>query len=243
MRIGVIGTGVIATAVVESIARDGHQIIVSERSVENSRRLAAQFDAVSVAPNQAVLEQCDTVLIALMANQAADVLEPLDFDRRHQVISLMAGVSRDAMIRLTAPARFRAVMLPFPNVAQPGAPVLVQGETGLVRELFAQRNSIFEAADAAELDAYLSAQAVLSPAVQLVNDAAKWLGARVNDSDQGERFLRELVGSNLVGGKSAALLKALSTPGGYNQRLREHMVQRGMGAALTEGLDGLEKPR
>lgn len=241
MRIGVIGTGVIATAVVESIAQDGHQITVSERSTKNSSRLAAQFSAVSVAGNQAVLDQSDTVIIALMADHLPDILGALAFRPDHAVISLMAGVSIDKLRKRTAPARFEAVMLPFPNIAQTGAPILVHGQTGIIKALFGERNCIFEMASAAELDAYLCAQAVLSPAVQLVNDAVRWLGARVDDEGQAERFLRELVGSHLMGAESAPLLEALNTTGGYNQRLREQMVRRGMGSALKDGLDALEK--
>ena len=40
MKIGVIGTGTIATAVVQGIAGDGHQITVSDRSATNACALA-----------------------------------------------------------------------------------------------------------------------------------------------------------------------------------------------------------
>jgi hypothetical protein len=32
----------------------------------------------------------------------------------------------------------------------------------------------------------------------------------------------------------------LDTPGGYNHRLREHMVKQGMRTDITDGLDALE---
>ena len=67
MRIGVLGTGTIATAVVRGIAGDGHQISVSERSAENSAALAAEFGNVTVADNQAVLDRSDVVFLGLMA--------------------------------------------------------------------------------------------------------------------------------------------------------------------------------
>lgn len=239
MRIGVIGTGTISSAVVESIAQDGHQICVSERSTANSTRLAAQYDCISVAANQAVLDQSDTIFVALMPDTAAEILGALSFHARHRVISFMAGVSMDALSSLTAPARAEAVMLPFPNIAQKGSPVLVRGNTGIIKTLFGGRNSIVEIANDADLAAYLCAQAVLSPAVQMVSDAATWLGGRVEDAHQAQEFLRTLVGTNLLGGECAPLLKALDTPGGYNQRLREHMVKHGMRTDIIDGLDTL----
>jgi pyrroline-5-carboxylate reductase len=240
MRIGVIGTGTISSAVVESIAKDGHQITVSERSTANSARLAAQYDCISVASNQTVLDQSDTIFIALMPETAANILGALTFHSDHRVISFMAGVSMDEVSSITSPARAEAVMLPFPNIAQKGSPILVRGDTGIIKMLFGAQNSIFELSNDTDLAAYLCAQAVLLPAVQMVSDAATWLSGRVEDTHQAQEFLRALVGTNLLGGECAPLLKALDTPGGYNHRLREHMVKQGMRTDITDGLDALD---
>ena len=72
MRIGVIGTGTIATAVVRGIAPDGHQITVSARSAANARALAEAFATVAIAENQAVLDASDVVLIGTTGAQADD---------------------------------------------------------------------------------------------------------------------------------------------------------------------------
>ena len=131
-------------------------------------------------------------------------------------------------------------MLPFPGIAQGASPVLAQGDTALIEEIFGARNTIFALESGEELAAYLCAQAVLSPVARLVGDAAGWLGQRVSDGAQGEAFLRMLVASNLGDMTCEALIEALNTPGGFNQRLRLHMEAEGMGAALTSGLDQLE---
>jgi pyrroline-5-carboxylate reductase len=88
-------------------------------------------------------------------------------------------------------------MMPFPGISTGGTPLLVQGDTELVGQLFGARNSIFPLRDGAEMAAYLCAQAVLSPVARLINDTADWLGERVSNKEQGEAFLRELVASNL----------------------------------------------
>ena len=116
---------------------------------------------------------------------------------------------------------------------------MMQGDAVLVREIFGERNNIFSLKSADEMAAYLRAQAVLSPVAKMVNDAAEWLGERVSDKTQGEVFLRELVTSNLSDTRSADLIEALNTPGGYNQRLRLHMDARGMDDALVSGLEEL----
>ncbi len=243
MRIGVIGTGTIASAVVEGIAGGGHDIAVSRRSAAQSARLAQMFDNVTVHDNQAVLDRSDMVFLGLMANAAAEILASLTFRSDQRVISLMADCPLERIAQMVRPARAAAVMIPFPGIAQGGSPALGYGDTDLLQELFGARNTIFALGSEAELATYNCAQAVLSPATVLVAEAADWLGARIEDLAQGEAFLRALVGSSLMGTDCATLLGALDTPGGYNQRLRNHMDRAGMNGALAEGLDKLERDR
>jgi pyrroline-5-carboxylate reductase len=239
MKIGILGTGTITSAVVEGIAADGHHITVSERSRARSADLAARFGNVTAADNQTVVDISEVVFLGLMAEQAAEILSALVFRPEQQVITLMAGATLEEVSGMVAPARAAAIMMPFPGIARGGSPVMAQGDTALIEEIFGNRNSVFAVSNAAEMEAYLCAQAALSPAVKLVSDAAEWLGKRVSDPQQGEAFLRMLTGSSLLAAPCSDMLEALNTPGGYNQRLRLHMEAAGMGRDLARGLDDL----
>jgi pyrroline-5-carboxylate reductase len=239
-RIGVIGTGVITSAVVEGIADDGHKITVSERSADKAARLTDMFENVTIADNQRVLDQSDIVFLGLMAEVAPAILQELTFRADQAIITVMAGASLAEVAGMVAPARAAAIMMPFPGIARGGSPIMMQGDVALVQSLFAPRNTVFALKDAAEMQAYLCAQAVLSPAARMVADAADWLAQRVDDPAQGEAFLRTLVASSLADQATGPLIDALNTPGGYNQRLRQHMEAAGMGRDLAEGLNKLE---
>jgi pyrroline-5-carboxylate reductase len=236
VRLGVLGTGTIAEAVVRGLAPDGHQITVSERSAVRAARLAGEFANVTVARNQGVVDASEVVFLGLMAEQAAEVLGGLRFRADQRVVSFMAGMAIEEVSVLVAPARAVAVMLPYPGIAQGGSPILALGDVAVIEALFAPANTVYRLRDAVELEAYLCAQAVLSPAVQMVGVAAEWLGG---ETAQGEAFLRHLVGSSLMSGECQSMLAALDTAGGYNQRLRQHMEAAGMREALRDGLDRL----
>ncbi|MBY6006727.1 NAD(P)-binding domain-containing protein [Salipiger bermudensis] len=236
MRIGVIGCGTIASAVVEGIVHDGHQITVSERSAHHSSSLAKAYENVRIADNQGVVDASDVLFLGLMAEVATDVLGSLTFREGQVAITFMAGVSLADADVLVRPARAIAIMMPFPGIAQGGTPIMMYGDAEIVTDIFGARNSIYPLQDADEMTAYLSAQAVLSPVARMVSDAADWLGDRVSDKNQGEAFLRELVASNLSTIACEPLIEALNAPGGYNQRLRLHMEAQGMTAALKNGL-------
>ncbi|KIC33250.1 NAD(P)-binding domain-containing protein [Leisingera sp. ANG-M7] len=240
MRLGFVGCGTIAAAVVRGLAGKGHEIIVSARSACHSSALAEAFDDVTVAGNQGVVDASDVIFLGLMAETAEAILKELVFREGQQVVSFMAGAELDQFADWVAPARAAAVMMPFPGIAQGGSPVMALGDTVLLCRIFEPENRVFALRDGKELTAYLAAQAVLSPAARLVGDAADWLGQRVSDPGQGEAFLRMLVSTSLKASGCADLIEALNTPGGYNQRLRLHMEEAGMRIALAEGLGELE---
>lgn len=241
MNLGFIGCGTIASAVVRGLAGQGHRITVSERSRAHSTALAAEYEEVTAAPNQAVADASDVIFLGVMAEDAEEILGGVAFREGQQVVSFMAGAGLDRVAELVAPAQAAAVMMPFPGIAQGGSPVMALGGTGLLEQIFAPANTVFALKDEAELEAYLCAQAVLSPAARMVGDAANWLGARVSDKAQGEAFLRMLTGTSLQSSDCDSLIEALNTPGGYNQRLRLHMEAAGMRDDLEAGLDRLKQ--
>ena len=192
-----------------------------------------------MADNQGVVDASDVVFLGLLPDAAPEILGGLRFRAGQRVISFMAGVDLAEVAALCAPAGASALMLPFPGIAQGGSPVLAMGDTDLVARIFGGANTVFTVPDAARMQTYLSAQAVLSPAVAMVGNAAEWMAGRGVDPEMGEAFLRLLVGSSLQTSGCAPLIEALNTPGGYNQRLRVHMEQAGTPEALKAGLDAL----
>ncbi|SDW44394.1 pyrroline-5-carboxylate reductase [Roseicitreum antarcticum] len=234
-----IGLGTIATAVVEGIAGDGHDIAVSRRNAQNAARLAGKFENVSIADNQDIVDASDLVFLGTTGRLAPEVLAPLTFRDGQQVIALMADLDFAAVAALVAPAQLAARMIPFPSIASGGSPVLVYGERIAIDTLIGPRNTIIMMDSEAELASYLCAQAVLSPVVSMVDEAAGWLAGRTEDPDKAEVFLRTLVGASLLGSSCAPLLQALNTPGGFNQQLRQHMLDAGLREHLSGGLNNL----
>lgn len=235
MRLGFLGTGTIAAAVVRGLAGQGHQIIVSNRSAHHSTALAAEFPNVEAGTNAEVIAASEIIFLGLLASDAPAVLAPLAFRADQTVVSFIATMPLDDVAALVAPAHAPTLMLPYPGIAAGGSPILVLGETALLEGLFTPANRIFAVSTQAELQAYLCAQAVLSPVARMVGAAAYWL----DDGARGEEFLRMLVSTSLAGQHSEDLVAALNTEGGYNQRLRIAMEKAGMIVALHDGLDNL----
>ena len=241
MKAGLIGTGTIGRAVATGIARQGHMMTVSSRNAGHAAWLDAEFPNISVAENQTVVDAADVIFIALNTDVAPDIISQLKFRADQTIISLMGRVSQDELNTWIKPAELAAIMIPFPQIAYGGSPLMVMGDTTVVDHFFGQTDTIIALDTIDELNTFLCAQAILSPAAVLVSQAAAWVGAKTGNSEKAEVFLRRLIASSLSGMTSDDLIDALNTPGGYNQRLRQFFEEKDLHAVIHDGLDALDQ--
>ena len=247
MRIGFIGTGTIATAMVRGIASDNHQIIVTKRSRVNSAQLANDYPNVTVtADPQTVIDNSDTIFVCLLTDTAKALLPTLTFQPHQQVYSVIVGIDLAALTQITSPAAECGILIPFPFIAQGNSPILAYPQSERLETIFGGRNHIITLSSEEELNSYLAAQAVLSPTINLVHQTAAWLSQRTNDPNSAEMFLRTLIGGSLTAAAItdsnvlATSLQELNTEGGLNAQLRNHFIDSGVEDILHAGLNKLE---
>ena len=247
MRVGFIGTGTIAAAMVNGIAADGHEIFVSERNALISAELQQTHPNVTVANNQTVADSSDILIIGLLDSAARQVLPALTFQPHHRVFSVVVGITFAELNEWVAPAQEVGTFIPYPFIAQGASPLLVYPQSDTLEALFGKRNHLITLNSEADLNSYLAAQAVLSPTVKLLHETAQWLTTRTGDGLSAEKFLRILIGNYLTAtpldqpDTLPAMLRDLSTEGGLNAQLRDHFTDQGVYETLEEGLNKLEK--
>ncbi|MCK8465139.1 NAD(P)-binding domain-containing protein [Aliiroseovarius sp. S1339] len=247
-RIGFVGTGEIAAAMVTGLIGQGHQITVSERNSGMAAALAAQSTDVTIAPNEQVVADSDVVFLCLLADVARDVLPGLPFRADHSVISVMVDASLGDLSALCAPARDIAVTIPLASIAVGGSALPVYPDSAALRALFGDTDMIIPCRDEAALNAHFGASALASPVLDQMRAGAGWLAALTGDPKAAEQYVATVFAGFL---RSMAenpetsfsdLLDSLATEGGLNATLRAHMRDAGTIQDLTTGLDAL-KPR
>ena len=124
LTVGFVGVGTINSACVTGLCTSDtppKAVILSPRNAEKAAALAAQFPTLVTiaASSQAVLDGADWVFVATPPGppNATAVLEPLVFKPEHTVVSLIAGVSPDALGPLVAPAATLVQAFPLPPAA------------------------------------------------------------------------------------------------------------------------------
>ncbi len=246
MKVGFIGTGVIAKAMVQGIAEDGHDIFVTERNRDNSRWLAETYANVTVADSQTVVDESDVIILALLDKVARELLPTLNFRPKQELLSVMVGIEQAELAELIQPATFGGTFIPYPHIASGGSPLFACPVSDTLTALFGANNTVIPVADESMLNSYLAAQAILCPTVKLLHETSQWLGQRVGDMHSAETFIRVLVGSYLTAVDSSqpdilkGLVDALGTEGGLNAQLRDHFTNNDVHTILEDGLNQLE---
>jgi pyrroline-5-carboxylate reductase len=121
-RVGLVGVGAIATAIVDALMSGPHadeiDIVLSPRSAPRSAELAARHRQVRVAPyNQSVVDAADIVILAVLPDQMAALCSSLSFREEQVVVSLAAGWPPSLLAEHVAPAATVCQMIPLPMIA------------------------------------------------------------------------------------------------------------------------------
>lgn len=248
-KIGFIGTGVIADAMVRGIVADGHRIFVSERNQQTAASLASEFDSVTVHANQEVIDYSDIVIICLMDIVARDVLPALRFRDGQVIFSAMARFSNKELSSLSAPAIAGGTVIPFPFIAKGNSPLLTlptsPNSQAVLQDIFGARNALFELKSDAAFATMMALQAVVMPSLTRLAHAVEWAEGEGLDPVLAEGFLRQLVGGFMLSEPLnephvKAMAASLGTLGGLNATLDTFLADGGDEARLKAGFDTLK---
>ena len=242
MNIGFIGTGKITNACVRYLVGKGHNIIVTERNVEISRALVDTFDDVKVGSLDQIQSESDVIFIALMESMIEDVLGSMSFKKDQTIISFVLGVDLTRLHSLCAPVTDIAITIPLPMIEHGKCPLPVYPNCEVLKKIFGEDNLLINLSNEASLIPYFAATALLSSSLAQLETAKKWLQTHLDEEGAAERYLISLMSGTYSSlkldgrGRINEALDSLSTKGGLNAQLRDHMKQEGTEKILYKGL-------
>ncbi len=247
MKIGFIGTGAITTAMVEGLCKVEHppsDIVVSPRNKEKAEKLAVRFDNVRIAGNnQAVVDESDCVVLAVVPQIAQSVLRELHFRKKQKIISVIAIKPISEIKSLVDPATDIIRAIPLPTVARHMGPIAFFPYTSWADNLFRDIGDPIAVADETELSIIAAVTALMAPYYSLMEAVCRWGVAAGLDSKASRNYVGSMFQAISVLAREASadcfegLSTEASTPGGLNeQALGEIRKQDGFDA-FTKALD------
>jgi pyrroline-5-carboxylate reductase len=249
MTLGFIGTGAITSAMVTGLRSSGceeRSIRLSPRNEAVAAGLASRFPQVSVSSsNQAVLDECETVVIAVRPQVAEHVLEELHFDAGHTVISLVSGLPIRRLAALTAPACRISRAVPLPSAARRRSPTAIYPRDCEAVELFTRLGAAFAVETEDEFDTLCTATATMATYFAFADGAASWLTRHGIPQEQARNYIAQIF-SGLAHTAIAAPERSFqslaadhATRGGTNEQVLNHLIAHGVFDSFSEALDGI----
>lgn len=229
MALGFIGTGALTSAIVTGLRSSGQPCVpiwLSPRNRTIAGDLAARYDDVHVAAdNQAVVDNCTTVFIALRPTVVSDVLRVMRFRAEQHVISLVTMASLEEIAALVLPARRVTKALPIPAVAYRQGATIVHPPDREVAQLFSPLGEVVDVASAAEFKTLSVATATFATYFKYLETIEGWLTAQGIEGPKARRYLAALF-KGLASGPEhandesfAQLASHYATPGGLNEQV------------------------
>jgi pyrroline-5-carboxylate reductase len=245
--LGFIGTGTITHAIVTGLCNSEDpptHIWVSPRSALKARQLTQLYTNVHVATsNQEVLDQADTVILAVLPQVAQAVLGELLFKESHHCISLVAGLSQEALLRLIRPATHWTRATPTPSVGQRRGPIAMFPPDPDALALFGKVGEPIAVRQESEFEALLSCSAEMAAFFKLLETCMAFLTDRGVADDSARQYAASLFGA--LGTTAlhqqkltfAHLAHEHATPGGLNEQLARELSDAGVFRAHRQALE------
>ncbi|MEQ1953893.1 pyrroline-5-carboxylate reductase [Mesorhizobium sp. CN2-181] len=251
MKLGFIGTGALTAAIVtglNSVAASDISVLLSPRSKDIAAGLASRYPNVRVAAdNQEVLDDCDTVMLAVRPQIAREVLRDLRFRRDHHVVSLIAIVSREDIAALTAPAEQVTKALPMPMIAHGLGATIVYPPNPDTAAFFGKLGKVIEVEKPGEFDALSVATATYASYFKYLDTIHTWL----KDHGVAEAKARDYIASlfkalgnapeTLPDADFTHLAQDYATRGGINEQILRELTERKVFEVFAESLDGVHR--
>jgi len=128
-KIGFIGTGNLAQAIISGILDaqvfSKEDILASNRTDKKLQRVGEKFGIQTRSTNEAIVDECKIVVLAMKPQDLLEALEPLRsaFTKEHLIISLAAGLSLETLSK---------AILDYNNIAKVMCNVAVRHKKGMM---------------------------------------------------------------------------------------------------------------
>jgi len=246
-RVGFVGVGAIAEALITGMCAGGEQrahFLVSPRNADIAKGLAQRYSFVTVAAdNQAVIDGSDIIFLAIRPQVAADVLTPLRFRGDQRIVSLIATLDVARLRPLVAPAVAILRAAPLPAVARRMGALTLYPPVAEIASLLDGLGQLVQLESEEDLDAFWAATSLMGSYFGLLDEVAGWLSRRNLDDDQVRPFVAAMFHAVAATGEAHAmdgfdkLVNEHSTRGGLNEQAYRELKAAGWTRLISETLD------
>lgn len=222
-RIGFLGVGHLAAALVEGFVRAGHPPSGLRLAPRGQARLLGERHGIAVAAdNGELVRDCDLVILATRPADAVSAVAGLPWRGSQVLVSACAGVSLASLEAPAAPARLCRIM-PLTASAFGASPTTLFPALPLAAQVLARLGPVLPLASEEAFEAATVTAAVYGWAQALIARTASWQTAQGLDAATARQLcaLTFIAAGTMIARSQTpmdVLLSELATPGGITER-------------------------
>jgi pyrroline-5-carboxylate reductase len=149
MKLGFIGTGTIATSVIEGLLKSKAkigQINISTRSYKNSIKLRKKSKKIrAYSENQDIINNSSIVFIGLLPKVASKELKICQFKKSQTIVSFVSTLNIKSLKKLCNPVEKIVKAAPLPMASDGLSPTIIYPNHKLIKSLFELTGSVIVA--------------------------------------------------------------------------------------------------
>tara|TARA_Y100000996_G_scaffold411258_1_gene395071 strand:- start:1519 stop:2277 length:759 start_codon:yes stop_codon:yes gene_type:complete len=247
MNLGFLGTGHIASSVIEGIFKSKlkiNRIFISPRNKTIAKKLNKRFKKISISKNnQQLIDNSNWVFLSITPKVGHVILKNLNFKKNKKIISFISTIDLKNLKKYTKIKNVSRV-IPLPFIGMKKGPIIITSSDRSLKNFFGHLGKVFQVKNEKLSNAFWSTSSFMAPYYNLLLSTSNWLVSKGIKGKEAEKYTKELflaLTEDSINKKNLSLKKLVTdsqTPGGTNafvlKRLKKNKFYQTQQKVLNE---------
>jgi len=251
MNLGFIGTGKIASSVIEGICTSKiyfNKIIISPRNRLIAQKLKKKFIKVEISKNnQQIVDNCNWIFLSVTPSVGQEIIKELKFKSNQTIISFISTITL-AQLKKAVKVKAKIVRaIPLPPISLQKGPVPICPPNKRVKEFFNKIGTTVEIKNEKSSINFWSTSGMMAPFYELLRIMTNWLVKKGIKRSDAQKYITSLFlalsEDAVVNSKKDLkyLVKESQTPDGLNKQAVTELTRSGFYKKIEKTLNSLHK--
>ena len=251
MKLGFIGTGKIASAVINGVCSSKipfNRIYISPRNKLIAQQLKKKFKKISIAKNnQEIVNKCEWVFLSITPNVGNRIIKNLQFKSSQTIISFISTIKLNQLKKAIKVKAKIVRAIPLPPISLKKGPVPIFPPNKKVKNFFNNIGTTVEIKSERSSISFWTTSGMMASFYELLNVMTNWLIKKGVKRNNAQKYITSLF---LALSEDAFansrkdlknLVKDSQTPKGLNEQGLKELSKSGFYKKLEKTLNSIHK--
>tara|TARA_B110000444_G_scaffold170619_1_gene159407 strand:- start:2 stop:769 length:768 start_codon:yes stop_codon:yes gene_type:complete len=251
MKLGFIGTGKIASAVINGVCSSKipfNRIYISPRNKLIAQELKKKFKKISIAKNnQEIVNKCEWVFLSITPNVGNRIIKNLQFKSSQTIISFISTIKLNQLKKAIKVKAKIVRAIPLPPISLKKGPVPIFPPNKKVKNFFNNIGTTVEIKSERSSISFWTTSGMMASFYELLNVMTNWLIKKGVKRNNAQKYITSLFlalsEDAFVNSKKNLknLVKDSQTPKGLNEQGLKELSKSGFYKRLEKTLNSIHK--